>query len=422
MLPETNSRPPTQLAAESLESRFLLSTVSLNVAGQTGEEAFRVLVNESVVLDTTASIQATDFSIEVADSVRPEDIRIEFTNDLYQPEIGVDRNLTVNFFALNESAFDFNNPAVFSTGTWTPQDGITAGFGRGNVLHGNGAFSFSSDSRFEFNGFNWTASQTFSSEQLSVQSGELVLNGSAGTISAYREIGFAAGRPSVLSVDAYRDVVSGGFASDSQPWATAGVNFYDNNGNLIQEFQIELNGGATQLGTVTSRDIDVPFNTATAFAWVWVNDSAPGTEIPLRVSSISLDQREVSEDTEPPTIRLGSITDVPVVSGDNDAVQIVARVTDNLRPFPFPGRLTVVRDDGSSQELRGIAGGIDQETGEAWELFQFRPSQGGFTSADNGEYTIRLEANTLVDRFGNAAPEQVLGSFVIDISAQPLFA
>ena len=80
--------------------------------------------------------------------VRAEDVRIVFNNDRYttDPVTGeqVDTNLQVTEVRIGKETFDPNQSNVFSTGTWLPEDGIADGFGRGNVLNGNGYFSFSS--------------------------------------------------------------------------------------------------------------------------------------------------------------------------------------------------------------------------------------------------------------------------------------
>jgi len=80
--------------------------------------------------------------------VDPESVRIVFTNDatFNDPTNGViDRNLQINSVSIDGVVFNPGNDNVFSTGTWTPEDGAVPGFGRGNFLHTNGFFQFFSE-------------------------------------------------------------------------------------------------------------------------------------------------------------------------------------------------------------------------------------------------------------------------------------
>ena len=53
--------------------------------------------------------------------------------------------MQINSVSIGGVVFDPGDANVFSTGTWRPEDGVTSGFGRGDFLHTNGYFEFSSN-------------------------------------------------------------------------------------------------------------------------------------------------------------------------------------------------------------------------------------------------------------------------------------
>jgi len=83
-----------QLRSEELETRQMLSTVSFTATGETGEENLVVTVGEQTVIDEIVSTQGETFEVELGEGNSIEDLRIRFTNDLF--EQGRDRNLTIN--------------------------------------------------------------------------------------------------------------------------------------------------------------------------------------------------------------------------------------------------------------------------------------------------------------------------------------
>ena len=94
----------------------------------------------------------TSFVFEADGIVTADDIRIAFNNDdVFELNLKgivktVDRNLTVNSITVAGQKFNTNSDSVFSTGVWDPNaNAAVAGFGKGNTLHTNGYFQFSSD-------------------------------------------------------------------------------------------------------------------------------------------------------------------------------------------------------------------------------------------------------------------------------------
>ena len=118
------------------------STLIINAWGQTGEEHFNLLIDGQVVASYNAATTWTPFEYTSNGPLTPDQVRIEFTNDLYDPANGIDRNLFVNNIQIDGPVYETNSPDVFSTGTWTEADGVQPGFGRGIVLNANGYFQY----------------------------------------------------------------------------------------------------------------------------------------------------------------------------------------------------------------------------------------------------------------------------------------
>ncbi|MDB4766699.1 hypothetical protein OAG71_03315 [bacterium] len=85
------------------------------------------------------------FNLTVDGQVDPSQVRIVFINDFFGTTFNGsqrDRNLQINSLSINGVSFDPADSSVLSTGTFREEDGIVAGFGRGNILHSNGFFQF----------------------------------------------------------------------------------------------------------------------------------------------------------------------------------------------------------------------------------------------------------------------------------------
>ena len=183
------------LAIEALEPRQMLSTVSIDATGFTGEEIMEVTAGGAEVFTTNVSAEGGTFTFEVDDSIVISDLQVSFVNDLFDPGVK-DRNLIVDEIRFNGTRFDPAGLNVFSTGTWLAEDGVQDGFGRGNILHSNGFFQVAASDTFEFNGNVWNASRPLSGEAIGIDTthNELVLSGAGGEDFAIsRQIDVVAG-------------------------------------------------------------------------------------------------------------------------------------------------------------------------------------------------------------------------------------
>ncbi|MFY0610230.1 MAG: PQQ-dependent sugar dehydrogenase, partial [Hyphomicrobiaceae bacterium] len=122
------------------------STISIFAQGQLGSENMDLLIDGVVVATYENVPQAgEEYTYQAGQEITADQVRIAFTNDLYDPANGIDRNLIVDKIVIDGQTFETEDPSVFSTGTWLPEDGVQPGFGRGDLLHSNGYFQYADD-------------------------------------------------------------------------------------------------------------------------------------------------------------------------------------------------------------------------------------------------------------------------------------
>lgn len=313
---QTSRAQRSFLSADVLEPRQMLSTVSIEAVGSTGEEVMVVTAGESEVFRTTvfesgtlAATRNNTFTFEVDDSLAVSDLRINFVNDFYDPGVK-DRNLTVRKIRFNGNGTEIEALNVFSTGTWLAEDGVQNGYGRGNILHSNGYFQIADADEVSYNGNVWQTSRPVDGREVRVDTftNELVLSGIAGRdFSISRQIDFEPGQLSVLTIDAWRNVISGSFNDAA---AGAGIDFYDAAGSQVFAFDnlsFELNDNATDPSDrVQTSQFRVPNDATTAFLWIWIegHDRQGGSNVSLRLTDFRLEPATITEDVAGPTARI----------------------------------------------------------------------------------------------------------------------
>ena len=122
--------------------------IDIIAGGTTGDELLELHIDGEVV--DTWFLRNTDanqnqllpFSVDI-DGVDPSRISLHFVNDLFDPANNIDRNVRVDAIIVDGVRIEAEDSSVFSTGTFRPEDGFTPGNGRGEFLHGNGFFQFS---------------------------------------------------------------------------------------------------------------------------------------------------------------------------------------------------------------------------------------------------------------------------------------
>ena len=120
------------------------TTIEVDAFGTTGEEQVRLAVGEQVVASWELSTESQTLVASLDRTLTPlvDSVRFEFLNDLYQPDLDVDRNVVVDQIRINGQSLASTAAETYSTGTWTESDGIVPGYLRGETLHTNGYFQF----------------------------------------------------------------------------------------------------------------------------------------------------------------------------------------------------------------------------------------------------------------------------------------
>ena len=388
------------------------SFIEINARGDTGDEQFNLLIDGKVVQTYDVTTELFEYRFVSEDEVSPEQIRIEFINDVFDPANGIDRNLTVSSIRVDQRLLQTEAPTTFSTGVFVEGRGIVSGFNETETLSTNGFFEFlSTDGQsFQFVGAEWTT--TNNTNQVFVNDGVLTVRGTTGSAaSASRTFPVAGGQVLELSFDGFRDIISGSFASDSQPWATVGVNFNDVNGNIISQRRIDNIARDSQTDGFRSLQILPPSNTDSATIWIWAGQTPSGVDIPLRVRDIQLAPVTV-DDVTPPNLNLVSNT----ITAPASFIPFVLEVTDEsgIQSVGPPIELVVSGPNGYSFGINAIAGsGIDGGQALVYELPPRSGSQ--WTAADNGTYSVTVNEGAFSDSFGNLVSEQFVGSFLVSI-------
>ena len=212
------SDPPTQQG----------TILRIEARGTTGEEQLQLRVDGEVVETFNVSEELDSYFYTTDQNVSVEQVQLEFTNDLYDPAAGVDRNLVVQQIQLVDRAtlerqrFFTTSDSTFSTGTWRSEDGVVDGFGRGDTLHANGYFRF---------GLGQSASQS------------LVIDPSYGDngFAAFNSASFSS-RMAVSRSGRMATIVSAGDVF--QGTATTDIRLFDADGNFIN--QTTIGGGGRQ--------------------------------------------------------------------------------------------------------------------------------------------------------------------------------
>ena len=120
------------------------STIQIVASGQSGEENIALLIDDELVA-TFGSIAVAGETLSYQSDeagITANRVKVAFINDLYDPNTGVDRNVTIESVAINGTTYLTDEPSVFSTGSWQPLDGVVPGFGRGDILHTDGFFAY----------------------------------------------------------------------------------------------------------------------------------------------------------------------------------------------------------------------------------------------------------------------------------------
>ena len=119
------------------------STIVVTANGSDGREDFDLLIDEVVVASYDAiGTTPQEFTYTSSETISIQQVRIEFTNDVFNPVAGIDYNLTIDKVNLDGVDYETEDPSVFSTGSWRPEDGVVPGFRESETLNVFGYFQY----------------------------------------------------------------------------------------------------------------------------------------------------------------------------------------------------------------------------------------------------------------------------------------
>lgn len=125
------------------------SLIQVFAAGSTGSENMSLLIDGVEVSAWTSVGGSADngvfqeFVYRAATKLRANQIRVAFTNDLYQPPL--DNNLRVDCIVVDGVRYESESPATYSTGTYVAEKGqVFAGYWQSEWLQSNGYFQYDS--------------------------------------------------------------------------------------------------------------------------------------------------------------------------------------------------------------------------------------------------------------------------------------
>lgn len=403
---------------DSLERYQHSLDINITAVGETGEESFDLLIDGQRVQSFDAESSLRTFTYETSEAISVEQVRVAFTNDLYQPENNFDRNLTIDKIEIDGEVFESEDQATFSTGSWRPIEGVVPGFGRGDTLHTDGYFQYGGsvdDDTLLFGGDIWNLGDSSSDPSSAVYvdqaNDDLIISGGSETV-VWRSANLAAGQ-------SYRlELTAGLFSDGDAPPAAVGVDFFDADRNEVSEIflGVDVASDATQ-----SIEFVVPDGTNEATVWAWVGESTNQSVTELTIDELTIDQVD-SSDVTPPLVRLATQTDT-IKEGEAPSFVIVYSDDAGLpESGEFPVRLVdrsqliVTNPNGEIVPTVTFTGGETDVPGEVFELYGVDPSA---TSYPEGMYSVQIGSGFVADRSGNFAPAQDLGSFDVQLQVGP---
>jgi glucose/arabinose dehydrogenase len=161
--------------------------IEIRAAGSYGNEEMQLQIGNQVVQTwtvTNTGLFNRQFQTYVAniDGANVNDIRINFTNSIYDPSQNIDSNLGIDWIRVDGVQYQTEAPEVFSTGTWLPGIGITPGYKQSEILHDNGYFQYAGNT----NTGNGSTIRIFASGDTGDESMELRIDGQ--TVASYSNV------------------------------------------------------------------------------------------------------------------------------------------------------------------------------------------------------------------------------------------
>ena len=377
--------------------------VTIEAFGSTGEEIMELLIDGNVVESWNVTTQKSTYEFDLTnfadkDQLTADRIKVGFANDLYLPEQGFDRNLTVERIAVNGEVAETTDPSTFSTGSWSDIDGIAPGFNRGNILHASGFFQYSDgDNQFQFGGRVWNSSEKAA---VSIENDQLILATEIDSPSSFiaTSLDLLPGSRVDLFLDAFDPTVqepTGRFVSEGTYF---GVDFYDSNGEIVGK-RFSLLG--SEQFSPRQLSFNVPTNASESIFWIGISDRAFTEQVSSAVvNSLTVDTAAERE-TNPPAVEL--VGGSRVLSDRQSPVEFQVRFTDDTA-LNIRGTTSVIAPNGDFSLPRPVDQEIPSQR-EDIQTWRIVPDGEGFQL---GEYRINVALVT--DIFGNSISDVDIGT------------
>ena len=200
--------------------------------------------------------------------------------------------------------------------------------------------------------------------------------------------------------------------SSGRPWATIGINFYDELGNQLGQKRMDVRSDSIETQQI---EFIAPPEATNSYVWAWIGE---GPNVPLVVSEVQLDEVDLTDDSTPVAVELRefSLTE-PTGAELNFAVDF----TDDQRRGTVIAQPFRVTGPNSFNELAGVRTGLPDSTQTFQTLIYglLKADGSDWAPSDNGIYTVELLDNAVVDAAGNVTPGGVIGELEIAIVLPP---
>lgn len=136
----------TEAARRSFQGHL---AIEIRAAGSMGSEVMQLEVDDKLIAswrltDTDAENNVFGTYFAEVGNASVNQIRLRFTNDLYDPGAGIDRNLRVDSIRLNGVTHQAEASSVYASGVYIGGQGIRSGFLQSEYLHTDGYLEFGS--------------------------------------------------------------------------------------------------------------------------------------------------------------------------------------------------------------------------------------------------------------------------------------
>ena len=121
------------------------SLLQIQARGDEGGERFDLLIDDQLVQSFVTTTDFQTFRYATTKPVAPNQIKVRFTNDVYDPTRGIDNNLLVDYLTIDGKVYQTEASDVYSTGTWQSSDGVKPGLRKSEWLNANGYFQYDYD-------------------------------------------------------------------------------------------------------------------------------------------------------------------------------------------------------------------------------------------------------------------------------------